>query len=88
MSVFLGAAHLAAWAGVCPGNYESAGRYRGCKVRKGNVWLKTALATAAIAAAKKRGSFFAEQCRRLSARRGKMRAAISMHTRSWWQLTT
>lgn len=78
MSVFLGAAHLSAWAGVCPGSYESAGRQRDGKVRKGNVWLKTALVTAAIAAAKKKGSYFAEKYRRLAARRGKMRAAVAI----------
>jgi len=78
MSVFLGATHLAAWAGVCPGSYESAGRQRGSKVRKGNVWLKTTLVTAAIAAAKKRGSYFADKYRRLTAKRGKMRAVVAI----------
>jgi transposase len=78
MSVFFGAAHLAAWAGVCPGSHESAGRQRGSKVRKGNVWLKTTLVTAAIAAAKKRGSYFADKCRRLTAKRGKMRAVVAI----------
>jgi transposase len=78
MSVFLGAAHLAAWAGLCPGSHESAGRQRGGKTRKGNVWLKTAMVTAAIAAAKKRGSYFADKYRRLAAKRGKMRAAVAV----------
>jgi transposase len=78
MSVFHGAAHLAAWAGLCPGNHESAGRQRGGKTRKGNVWLKTAMVTAAIAAAKTRRSYFAEKYRRLSSRRGKMRAAVAV----------
>lgn len=78
MSVFLGAAHLAAWAGLCPGSYESAGRQRGGKTRKGNVWLKTTMVTAAIAAAKKRGSYFADKYRRLAAKRGKMRAAVAV----------
>jgi transposase len=78
MSVFLGAAHLAAWAGVCPGSHESAGRQRGGKVRKGNVWLKTALVTAAIAAAKKRSCYYADKFRRIAAKRGKMRAAVAI----------
>lgn len=78
MRVFHGAAHLAAWAGLCPGSHESAGRQRGGKARKGNVWLKTAMVTAAIAAAKKRGCYFADKYRRLSARRGKMRAAVAV----------
>lgn len=78
MSVFHGAAHLAAWAGLCPGNHESAGRQRSGKTRKGNVWLKTAMVTAAIAAAKTRRSYYAEKYRRLSSRRGKMRAAVAV----------
>jgi len=78
MSVFHGAAHLAAWAGLCPGNHESAGQQRGGKTRKGNVWLKTTMVTAAIAASKTRRSYFAEKYRRLGARRGKMRAAVAV----------
>jgi transposase len=78
MSVFHGAAHLASWAGLCPGSHESAGRQKSGKTRKGNVWLKTAMVTAAIAAGKTRGSYYAEKYRRLSARRGKMRAAIAV----------
>jgi hypothetical protein len=61
MSVFPGAAHLAAWAALCPGNHESAGRQRSGNTRKGNVWLKTAMVTAAIAAAKARRSYYAEK---------------------------
>jgi len=78
MSVFHGAAHLAAWAGLCPGNHESAGRQKSAKTRKGNVWLKTAMVTAAIAAGKTRRSYFAAKYRRLTARRGKMRAAVAI----------
>jgi transposase len=78
MHAFAGAAHLAAWAGVCPGSYESAGRQRSSKVRKGNVWLKTTLVAAALAAVKKRGSYFAEKYRRLAAKRGKMRALVAI----------
>ena len=78
MGVFHGAAHLAAWAGLCPGNHESAGRQRSGKTRKGNVWLKTAMVTAAIAAGKTRHSYFAAKYRRLTARRGKMRAAVAI----------
>ena len=78
MSQFHGAAHLASWACICPGNYESAGRRRGGKTRKGNVFLKTALVTAAIAASKTRGTYYAEKYRRLCARRGKLRAAVAV----------
>jgi len=50
MSAFPTAKHLASWAGVCPGNHESAGRQRRGTTRRGNVHLKTALVTAASAA--------------------------------------
>jgi transposase len=81
MTQFHGASHLASWAGLCPGNHESAGRQRGGKTRKGNVFLKTALVTAAIAAGKARGTYYAEKYRRLCARRGKLRAAVAVgHT--------
>lgn len=78
MNVFHDAAHLASWTGICPGNHESAGRQRGGKTRHGNVWLKTALITAAISGARKRGSYLADKYRRLWARRGKMRAAVAI----------
>jgi transposase len=81
MTCFHGASHLASWAGICPGNHESAGRQRGGKTRKGNVFLKTALVTAAVAAGKTRGTYYADKYRRLCARRGKLRAAVALgHT--------
>ena len=43
MSVFLSVYHLAAWAGVCPGNHESAGKQKSGRARKGNVHLRTML---------------------------------------------
>jgi transposase len=78
MSLFVSAAHLAAWAGICPGNHQSAGKQRHGKTRKGNVYLKTALVTAAVTAAKKRGTYLKDKYHRLSARRGKMRAAVAI----------
>jgi transposase len=81
MSVFLSAAHLASWAGLCPGNNESAGKKRTGKTRKGNVVLKTTLVNAAIAGSGsrgRRGTFLAEKFRRLAARRGKMKAAVAV----------
>ena len=50
MSVFLSVYHLAAWAGVCPGNRESAGKQKSGRARKGNVHLRTMLVGAAISA--------------------------------------
>ena len=78
MSVFLSAAHLAAWAGVCPGNHESAGKRLRGKSRRGNVHLKTALVTAAVSAEKRRGSYLSAKYRQLRARRGKLRAALAV----------
>ena len=78
MTQFHGAHHLASWAGLCPGSHESAGRKRGGKTRRGNIFLKAALVTAAVTAAKARGTYFAEKYRRLCARRGKLRAAVAV----------
>jgi transposase len=79
MSAFASPAHLASWTGICPGNNESAGKKRSAKSRKGNVFLKTALVTAAITGSRRRGgTYLAEKYRRLVARRGKMRAAVAI----------
>jgi transposase len=78
MSTFVSAAHLASWAGVCPGNHRSAGKQKTGKVRKGNVHLKTALVTAAVAVAKTRRSYLGDKHRRLHARRGEMRAHVAI----------
>jgi len=79
MSVFASAAHLVSWAGLCPGSHVSAGKTRGGKTRKGNVFLKTALITAAITGPRRAGiSYLAEKSRRLTARRGRMRAAVAI----------
>src|SRR4051812_26421191 len=58
MTVFGNAKRLAAWAGVCPGNHESAGKKKNTKTRKGNVHLKTTLVQAAVSAARKKGSYY------------------------------
>jgi transposase len=78
MTVFGNAQRLAAWAGVCPGNYESAGKHKSAATRKGNVYLKTALVTAAVCGARKKGSYFKDKYHRLRARRGRMRAAMAI----------
>lgn len=69
---------LAAWAGLCPGNNESAGRNLGARLRKGNTWLKTALVEAARAAANKRDSYFRAKYYRLKVRCGAKRAAAAI----------
>jgi transposase len=78
MSVFANAAHLASWATMCPGSYESAGKRRGGKTRKGNVHLKTALVMAANAASKALGTYLADKYHRLKGRRGALRAAVAI----------
>jgi transposase len=70
--------HLASWAGMCPGNNESAGKRKSGKTRKGNANLRTALVEAAQAAARKRDSYLSAQYRRLAARRGKKKAIIAL----------
>jgi transposase len=78
---FPSAAHLASWAGVCPGNNESAGKRKSGKPRKGSRWLREALLQAAWAASRSKDTYLAAQFRRLSARRGAKRAAVAVsHT--------
>lgn len=78
MSVFQSADHLAAWAGLCPGNNRSADKRRREPVRKGNVHLQSILVEAAVAARNKKGSYFKDKHRRLQARQGKKRANVSI----------
>ena len=75
---FATAKHLASWAGMCPGNHESAGKRRSGRTRKGSPWLRTLLVQAAHAAARTKGTYLAAQYRRLAARRGKAKAAIAV----------
>jgi len=77
MTRFPSAGHLASWAGVCPGNYESAGKHKGGKTRRGSKWLRRALVEAGRAAARTRSSYFHAQYRRLAARRGPNKAALA-----------
>lgn len=78
MSVFFSKDHLSAWAGVCPGCSESAGKKKNSATRKGNIHLKTALVQAATSAAKKKGSYLRDKYFRLKARRGACRAAMAI----------
>ncbi len=81
MSRFPSAHHLASWAGMCPGNHESAGKRYSGKTRKGSPWLRALLVQAAHAAARRRDTYLAAHYRRLAARRGKNRAAVAVgHT--------
>lgn len=74
MSRFPSSAHLASWAGMCPGQDESAGKSRSGRARHGNSWLQRHLAVAAMAAARTKDSYFAAQYGRLVRTRGKPKA--------------
>lgn len=81
MSRFPSAKHLASWAGMCPGNHESAGKRLSGKTRKGSRWLRQILVEIAHAAAKTKQTYLAAQYKRIAARRGKKRALIAVgHT--------
>ena len=78
MSVFKNAHRLAAWAGVCPGNNESAGKRLSGRTRKGNVHLRTALVEASMSAVRKKDSYLRSKYYRLKARMGVKRAAVAV----------
>jgi transposase len=77
MRPFPDAAHLASWAGLCPGQHESGGKRMSGRARKGNRWVKTTLVQAAHAAGKTQ-TYLGAQYRRLSVRRGGKRAAVAV----------
>lgn len=70
--------HLCSWAGICPGNDESAGKKRSSRIRKGNRWLRQTLVQAAWAASHTKETYLATLYRRLAPRRGKKRALIAL----------
>jgi hypothetical protein len=79
MTRFPSAAHLACWAGVCPGMNESAGRHKPGHTRHGNRWLAGAPGTAAMAAARtKDTTFMGARYRRLSGRIGRLKALVAI----------
>jgi transposase len=91
MSRFPTARHLAAWAGLAPGNHESAGKQRTGRTRKGNQALRQGLIQAAHAAAHTKNTYLAAQYHRLAARRGSKRAIVavahSMLVIAYWLLS-
>ncbi len=78
MARFPTAAQLASWAGLCPGNHESAGKRRRVGTTNGNPWLRRTLIESARAAARTKDSYFAAQYRRLAPRRGPNKAAVAV----------
>jgi len=92
MSVFPTDKHLASWAGLCPGQNESAGKRKSGKTRKGSKWLRKTLLESARAAARTKETYLSERYRRLAARRGDKKATVAIcHeilTACWHMLTT
>lgn len=78
MTIFPTHCHAAAWAGVCPGNRESAGKKKRESTRKGNVHLVTALVQAGVCAGRKKGSYLRAKYWKLIPRIGKQRAAMAI----------
>jgi len=91
MTVFPTAAHLASWAGVCPGLNESAGRVKSAHTRHGNAPLKAALGVAAMSASRTKNTYLAARYRRIATRRGPVRAVVAIErtilTAVWNMLT-
>jgi transposase len=78
MGRFKSAAQLASWAGMCPGNHESAGKQKSGKVRKGNRWLRQALVEAAWASSHTKGTSLSATYHRIKGRRGGKRACLAV----------
>jgi transposase len=78
MAAFGTAQRLAAWAGVCPANHESAGKQKQRGTRKGNTYLKATLVTAAVSASQAKGTYLRDKFHRLKARMGTKKAAMAV----------
>lgn len=70
--------HISSWAGLCPGNNESAGKRKSGRTRKGNNMLKSTLVVCAHAAVKNKETYFSAQFSRISAHRGSKRAYVAV----------
>lgn len=81
MNQFPTPGHLASWAGLCPGNNESAGKHKSTKTRSGTPWLTSALVEAAWSAIRTKDCYLAVRFQRIRRRRGEQRALIAIaHT--------
>ena len=78
MSRFPTAGHLASWAGMCPGNNESAGKHRSGRTRHGSKWLRMALVECGQAAARTKNTYLAAQYAQVRSRRGAQRATVAV----------
>ena len=91
MSRFRTSGHLSSWAGLCPGNNESAGKRLSGRTRSGNAWLCGTLGDCATAAARSKNTYIAERHRRLQRRRGRKRAKVAVSRTilesAWWLMS-
>jgi transposase len=78
MSRFPSEHHLASWAGLCPGNNESAGKHKAGTTRKGNRWLRMALIEIALAAIRTKDAAFGARYRRVMRHRGHKKAVVAV----------
>ncbi len=78
MNQFRSAAHLSAWAGLCPGNNQSAGKIKSSRIRKGNKHLKETMVQVAWAVSRTKSTYLGAKYRALAMRRGKQRAIIAI----------
>ena len=78
MSRFGSSSALCSWAGMCPGNHESAGKRKKGTTRPGNRWLRATLVQCAWAASHKKDCYLSSQFRRLASRRGKKKALVAV----------
>jgi transposase len=78
MTRFPTAGHLASWAGLCPGNNQSAGKRRTGKTTKGSRWLRTVLVQAAWAASHTKATILGATYRRWAKRLGKKKALVAL----------
>ena len=78
MAAFPTAGHLSSWAGLCPGNNESAGKRRSGKTTKGSQWLRTTLVQVAWAASHTKETIFSACYQRWAKRLGKKKALVAV----------
>ena len=78
MSHFTTAGHLSSWAGMCPGQNESAGKRRSGKTRKGSRFLRTALVESGLAATRANGTALQARYHRVKRHRGHKKAVVAV----------
>lgn len=78
MDQFKSDSHLSAWAGMCPGNNQSAGKIKSSRIRKGNKHLKTTMTQVAWAISRTKKTYLGAKYRALASRKGKKKAVIAI----------